>query len=81
MNNTAHICERSSQVEGGRLQEGLNGRGGRYSDAARVPDDGAVDARVLHAEHLEEVADGVRHGLQGEHAGFVARLQVGGDIQ
>lgn len=66
----------SSQVKGERLQEGLYGRGGRYPHAFRVPDDSAVYARVLHAQHLEEVADGVRDGLQGEHAGLVARLSV-----
>ena len=64
----------SSQVKGGRLQEGLYGRGGRDPHAFRVPNDRAVYARVFHAEHLEEVADGVRDRLQGEHAWLVARL-------
>ena len=74
MRNIFETENRSSQVKGGRLQEGLYGRGGRYPHAFRVPDDCAVYARVLHAEHLEEVANGVRDRLQGEHAGLVARL-------
>ena len=74
MRNIFETENQSSQVKGGRLQEGLYGRGGRYPHAFRVPDDCAVYARVLHAEHLEEVANGVRDRLQGEHAGLVARL-------
>ena len=76
MRNIFETENQSSQVKGGRLQEGLYGRGGRYPHSFRVPDDCPVDARVLHAEHLEEVANGVRDRLQGEHAWLVARLPV-----